>query len=164
MRVIKAALVALVLSVGFAAPVGAGQFEDGFAAYKRGDYATAFRLWRPLADQGIAGAQYNLGLMYANGWGVPQDYVASAKWYRMAADQGIAAAQNNLGVMYRDGQGVPQDYVEAHMWLNLSASASASKERDKAVKTRDMVADRMTPAQLAEAQKLAREWRPASER
>ncbi len=128
MRVIKAALVALVLSVGLAAPVGAGQFEDGFAAYKRGDYATAFRLWRPLADQGIAGAQYN------------------------------------LGVMYRDGQGVPQDYVEAHMWLNLSASASAGKERDKAVKTRDMVADRMTPAQIAEAQKLAREWRPASER
>jgi len=60
-------------------------FEDGVAATLKGDYATAMRLWRPLADQGVASAQYNLGVMYANGQGVPQDYAAAVSWYRKAA-------------------------------------------------------------------------------
>ena len=85
-------------------------------------------------------------------------------WYRKAADQGHAGAQNNLGVMYRDGQGVKQDYVQAHKWLNLAAArypASESENRDKSVKNRDLIAAKMTPAQIAEAQKLAREWKPS---
>ena len=89
-------------------------------------------------------------------YGVPQDYAEALKWYRLAADQGHASAQCNLGVMYANGEGVPQDYVRAHMWFNLSA---AQGDQD-AAKNRDDVAKRMTPAQIAEAQKLAREWQP----
>ena len=94
--------------------------------------------------------------MYANGQGVPQDYAAAVSWYRKAAEQGYAAAQFNLGVMYDKGQGVPQDYVQAHKWWNLAA---ANGDAD-AIKSRDIVAKKMTPAQIAEVQKLAREWKP----
>ncbi len=84
-------------------------FQDGVAAYYRGDYATALREFRPLARQGNAAAQVILGIMYGKGQGVTQDYAEALKWYRMAAVQGYAAAQNNLGLMYRNGQGVTQD-------------------------------------------------------
>ena len=180
------------------APVAApSQFDQGYAAYSRGDFATALSLWRPLADQGNADAQGNLGVMYANGqgvpqdyaaavsWyrkaadqgnadaqfnlgfmysngqGVPQDYAAAVSWYRKAADQGNADAQGNLGVMYAKGQGVPQDYVQAHKWYNLgSARATAAEVRDRNAKNRDIVAAKMTPAQIAEAQRLASAWNP----
>ncbi len=80
---------------------------------------------------------------------------------RKDAVQGCAEAQNVLGFMYGEGQGVPQDYVQAHMWYNLAASKHPLGEvRNKAVKTRDILAEKMTPAQIAEAQKLAREWKP----
>jgi hypothetical protein len=91
--------------------------------------------------------------MYGNGKGVPQDYAEAVKWYKLAAAQGNAYAQYNLGAMYELGQGVPMDDVRAHMWLNLAA---AKGEAD-AVKGRDIVASKMTPQQMAEAQKLARE-------
>ena len=146
--------------LGLMAPAWAG-FYKGVAAYNRGDYATALRELRPLAEQGVAEAQLNLALMYANGRGVPQDYAEAMKWYRKAAEQGHAEAQVNLGIMYQNGKGVPQDYVQAHMWYNLAASRfPLSKDRDEAVKNRDHVAKTMTPAQITEAQKLAREWKP----
>jgi TPR repeat protein len=112
-------------------------------------------------------ASTSLGLMYYKGRGLPQDYAEAIKWYRLAADQGDAAAQGMLGVMYVHGEGVPQDYVQAHMWLNLAASrypASGKVARDDAVKVRDQIASKMTPEQIAEAQKLAREWKPKPER
>jgi hypothetical protein len=97
--------------------------------------------------------------MYDKGQGIPQDYAEAAKWYRKAAEQGVAVAQHNLGFMYDKGEGVPQDYVQAHMWYNLAASRlPPGTDRDKAVKDRDVFAKRMTPAQIAEAQRLAREW------
>ena len=139
------------------------EFDKAVRAYERGDYPTALRLLRPLAKGGNAEAQNNLGLMYATGRGVQQDYTVAAKWYRMAADKGVASAQNNLGVMYTGGQGVQQDYVQAHMWFTLAASsftASEAEERRKVIKNRDAVAADMTPVQIAEAQKLAREWKP----
>ena len=112
-------------------------------------------------EQGDASAQNNLGLMYSKGQGVPQDYGEAVRWYRKAAEQGRASAQNNLGLMYDTGQGVPQDYVAAHMWYNLSAAGSPpGEDRDRAVENRDIVAKRMTPAQIAEAQRLARDWKP----
>jgi TPR repeat protein len=95
--------------------------------------------------------------MYALGQGVPLNYAEALKWFRLAADQGRADAQALLGHMYADGQGVPQDYVSAHMWFNLSAAQG----EQQAARERDNIATRMTPAQIAEAQKLAREWRPA---
>jgi hypothetical protein len=112
--------------------------------------------YRKAAEQGSAIAQYNLGEMYRVGEGVPADSAAAASWYRKAAEQGYARAQNNLGVVYDNGDGVPQDDVLAHMWFNLAAASGFNE----AVRNRDMVARHMTPAQLAEAQKLAREWKP----
>lgn len=141
----------------------ASDFDKAVKAYERGDYPTALRLFRSLAKGGNADAQNNLGLMYAMGRGVEQDYTEAAKWYRMAADKGVASAQNNLGTIYAGGQGVQPDYVQAYMWFTLAATsrtASAGEERSKVVRNRDAVAANMTPEQIAEAQKRAREWKP----
>ena len=125
------------------------------------DYAEAVQWYRKAAEQGVAKAQFNLGLMYDNGLGVTQDYARAGKWYRKAAEQGYATAQFNLGLMYENGEGVPQDYVHAHMWYDLVASRFPPGEhRDRAVNNRDIIAKRMTPAQISKAQKMAREWRP----
>ena len=172
--------------------VAQSAFDRGMASHERGDYSTAVQFFRPLAEQGNAAAQYNLGLMYANGEGVPQNDAEAAKWYRLAAVQGNAPAQYNLGVMYRTGEGVPQDgaeavkwyrlaadqgdvaaqinlglmyqkgegapenYVEAYKWYSLAAAQGQSAVRNN----RDAVRRLMTPAQVAEAQKLAAEWKP----
>ncbi len=147
-------------TLGLTAPAWAG-WDEAEAAYQRGDYATAIREWRPLAEQGDGGAQTNLGFMYSNGLGVTQDYAEAMKWYRKAAERENANAQYNLGVIYNNGQGVSQDYAQAHMWFNLAASRFPPGEgRDRAAKNRDIVAERMTPAQISEAEKLAREWKP----
>ena len=101
--------------------VCAGPYEDARAAAERGDFATALRLWHLLAEQGNGNAQYNLGAMYGQGQGVPQDYNDAAKWFRLSAEQGDASAQNKLGYSYVQGQGVLQDYNEAAKWFRLSA-------------------------------------------
>ena len=122
------------------------------------DNQEAEKLFRQAAEQGNASAQYNLGVMYFNGRGVPQDDVEAAAWYRQAAEQGVVSAQYNLGLVYSEGKGVPQDNVEAHMWLNLASSRSSGADRERSVATRDRVAELMTPADLSEAQRRAREW------
>jgi TPR repeat protein len=99
----------------------AADFKAGLEAYNRGDFAAAVREWQPLAEQGDAHAQYNLGLLYARGKGVPQDYARAAEWYRKAADRGVAVAQYNLGVMYANGQGVPKNAQEAANWFRKAA-------------------------------------------
>ena len=101
-------------------PVVAQDFQKGLAAAQAGDFATALKEWTPLAEAGDVDAQYNLGIMYDNGYGVPQDQKEAVKWYRLAADQGYAGAQYNLGVMYSNGQGVLQDYTEAVKWYRLA--------------------------------------------
>ena len=134
----------------------AGPFEDGVTAYERQDYATAMRLFRPLADQGDARAQSNLGLMYDNGEGVAEDDAESVKWFRKAADQGHARAQFNLGVMYANGEGVTENNVQADKWWNLAAAQGhATAKANKAI-----IEKTMTREQIAEAQKLARDWKP----
>jgi TPR repeat protein len=120
--------------------------------------AAAMSWYHKAAEQGNADAQYELGQIYSEGYGVPQDYAAGANWYRKAAEQGDPHARFQLALMYEDGLGVPQDYATAHMWLNLAA-ASGYKI---AAQARERVAKQMTPAQIAEAQKLAREWKPTS--
>ena len=273
MRSTVAALLVIHLLVifPFAVQVVAGPFEDANDAWRRGDYPTAHRLYKPLAEQGDTLAQIRIGVMYSSGVGVPKDNREAAKWYRKAveqyrkgADKGDAASQHglgnmywfgrgvpldnveavkwwrraagqgyvisqetlafmysrgegvpldkteakkwyrkaaeqgevsdqyslgeiyhsekkypeaamwwrraaeqgdddaqyHLGLLYYNGQGVPQDFVLAHMWLNLSASQS----NESATKNRDLTASKMTPAQIAEAQKLAREWKPKKER
>lgn len=108
-------------------PAVGEQFEDGVAAYDRGDYATALQLFQSLADQGLAEAQFDLAILYANGQGVAQDYVEAAKWYRLAAEQGVAGAQFNLGLLYEFGHGIPQDYASAEKWYRLAAEQSVAQ-------------------------------------
>ena len=185
--------------------VHADAFDDGVVAYERSDYATLLRpsrlataqgdaeaakWYQMAAEQGDSGAQYNLGVMYRDGRGVPQDYAEAGEWFLKAAEQGIAAAQFNIGVMYAGGEGVPQNHTEAvewfylvaeqgygsaqftlglmygigkgvpkdnvpvHMWLTLAAAQG----HEKAQKSREIAAKRMTPDQIAEAQRMAREW------
>ena len=228
-------LLTLLIFLSMAVTAVAGQFADADAAYARGDYATAYRLLKPLAEQGNARAQYdlgfmhekgqgvpkddveavkwfrkaaeqgipkaqfNLGIMYERGKGVPQDYAEAVKWlrraaaqgytkaeynlgfmyakgqgvpkddveaakrWRKAAEEGFARAQYNLGFMYDTGQGVPKDYIQAYMWFSIAASRFHESERENrelAVKSRNLVASKMTPAQIAEAQRLAKEWKP----
>ena len=190
--------------------------QDASTAFFKRDYSTAFKEFKPLAEQGNAEAQFSLGLMYEHAFGVrrdnaeavkwyrkaaeqgqkeaqfslgvmyyvgkqgysesflsemsmplaerelfsltsvPQDYAEAARWYRKAAEQGDPIAQQNLGYMYLYGQGVQQDYIHAYMWLNLSATQAA----DGSAELRDKTAARMTPSQIAEAQRLARKWKP----
>ena len=130
-----------------------GDFDKGFDAYESGDFATALQEWTPLAEQGDADAQYNLGWVYENGQGVQQDYEEAVKWYTLAAEQGDAYAQFNLGLMYDKGEGVPKDSVYAYMWWNIAAAGG-----DKfASESRDSVAKEMTASQIAKAEELARE-------
>ena len=114
-------IVLVLWSVSLALPAWADG-QAGVDAYKRDDYATALREWRPLAEQGDAGAQFYLGTLYAFGRGVPQDYAMARQWYGKAAAQGDVRAQNNLGTLYRDGQGGPQDYATARQWFEKAAA------------------------------------------
>ena len=98
-----------------------GDFQTGHDAYSSGDYETAIAEWQALADEGHAGAQFGMGLLYANGFGVPMDDIQALKWYGLAADQNHAEAQANLGVMYANGWGVTQSDAEAYKWYSLAA-------------------------------------------
>ena len=137
----------------------ASPYEDATAANKRGDHASALKTYQSLAAQGNADAQYNLGMQYAIGQGVPQDYTQARQWYEKAAAQGHELAQNNLAELYYAGLGVPQDNVRAYMWVNLAVAHMTGDEQKQAVENRDDVARRMTPAQIAEANQLAQQCR-----
>lgn len=143
------------------------QFRLGDIYYEgRGvpqDEVEAVCWFRRAAQQGHAEAQFMLGVAYDEGRGVPQDNVEAVRWWHRAAEQGDSAAQYNLGLRYAQGRGVQQDYVQAHKWFNLAAPRFPSfrrEWRDKAVQFREEVASKMTPAQIAEAQRLARKWKP----
>ena len=96
-------------------------FQDGLAAYNSGDYSTAAQEWQPIAERGDANAEYNMGLLYSSGQGVPRDYQMAAEWYEKAAEQGVAAAQYNLAVMYANGDGVPKSNRDAALWFEKAA-------------------------------------------
>ena len=117
---------------------------------------------RSRAEQGDTTAQNTLGMLYHEGDVVLQDYAEAVKWFRLAAEQGNASAQYSLGARYSEGQGVPQDYVQAHKWLNLAASRESVTGilHVGFASARDNVGGKMTPAQIAEAHRLAREWKP----
>jgi hypothetical protein len=182
------AVLAMVTFMLGAMPAWADDLEDANTAYKRGDFATALGLLRPLAEKGNAGAQFNLGVSYFKGEGVAQDNKEAEKWFRLAAqqgyvnaqsslgvmylmrndfkgalpwiqgsaDQGYPPSQSNLGIMYANGQGVAKNYVRAHLWFSLAAAQGDAN----AANNRDSVAKLMTPAQIAEAQKMTQEWKP----
>jgi len=132
--------------------------------YKKGmgvpqDYDEAMKWLRLSADQGNVNGQNSLGGFYENGRGVSQDYATAMKWYRRSAEQGDVAGQFYVGSFYALGKGVPVDNVSAYMWFNLSAAQGDTL----AGVMRNKIATVMTPAQIAEAQKLAREWKPTKQ-
>jgi uncharacterized protein len=135
------------------------------AAYERKDMATAVRLWKVWADRGNAEARTLLGAMYWSGEGVPRDHKEAARLYMLAANQGYARAQNDIGFMLGFGEGIPpRDDVEAYKWLTLAIAHYTAKNEDRLVEARrDLatLAKRMTQAQIAEAERRARDWKPA---
>jgi len=143
----------LALLLGSAGVCWAADFQKGYEAWMEGDIVTGLRELIPSAEQGDIDAQSFLGLMYSLGQGVPQDSRTAVKWYTLAAEQGNVSAQFELGLMYGTGLGVIQDDVYSHMWWNIAASSGD----ETAAGMRDRVAEIMTTAQIAEAQKLARE-------
>jgi hypothetical protein len=129
----------------------------------RQDHVEALKWFRQAAEQGDAVAQFNLGVMYSEGDSVPQDKAAAEKWYRLAADQGNPQAQYNLGLWYAQGESGTPDKVRAYMWFNLAAAGfptSDARDRSLATANRDAIASNMTSEQIAEAQRLARDWKP----
>ena len=145
--------------MSFVAISAAADFNTGLAAYNKGDYVSAAKEWRPLADQGVAAAQFNLGLMYYDGHGVPLDFAQAADWFTKAAEQDYAKAQYDLGAMYGIGKGVKRDYVQAYKWLNLCAA----KGDARCAEQRDLVAKKLKGSQLTIAQRLSSEFTPKKE-
>ncbi|MCY4614013.1 MAG: tetratricopeptide repeat protein [Nitrospira sp.] len=120
------------------------------------DFETARYWYRLAADQGHQSAQNNLGLLYRYGLGVPKNYAKAFRWFLRAAEQGNAAGQNHVGLMFYKGEGVKQDYVQAYKWAFLAAEQGM----DPALEAVSMLEQEMTHAQIAEAEALARAWRP----
>jgi TPR repeat protein len=134
-------------------------FSAGLDAFQKGDYTTAVKEWRPLAEEGDPIAQFNLGLLYLDGHGVPQSDAEAVNWFRRAAEQDYAQAQHNLGAMYGKGQGVKRDFIQAYKWLNICAA----KGNSGCVTQRDLIAKKLKPGQIAEAQRLATLFQPQLE-
>jgi hypothetical protein len=121
------------------------------------DFGPALKLWHQQADQGDAAAQKSLGDSYANGWGVARSYTEAMSWYRKAAIQNDADAQFQIGEMYESGKGIKQDLAQAYMWYSLAVAAGGKFVGGRL----KMLAEKMSPAQIAEGQRLAGEWKPA---
>jgi uncharacterized protein len=158
---VAVAAVLLLSSSGFAQ---AASFRQGVSAFNHQDYASASRVFIPLAEQGLPAAQSYLGFMFETGRGVPQNYTEAAMWYRRAAEQGESLAQYSLGLLYDRGFGVPRDIVEASKWLNLATAAAPRRSREARARIRDAVTSKMTRGEIAQARLRALEWAPARER
>lgn len=137
-----------------ALPVQA-DFAAGLEAYHRGDFQTALVEWRPLAEAGVAEAQFNLGLLFRDGKGVDADPVVAHAWFLGAAEQGYARAQYRVASMYENGEGVEPNLILAHMWFALARD----QKYEDARKRRKRIAERLSPHELAEAEMLARRQR-----
>jgi len=137
----------------------AADFATGLTAYQKGDYVTAAKEWRPLADEGDAPTQYNLALLYLDGHGVAQDNAEAVKWFKRSAEQGYTEAQHDLGALYGAGKGVKRDYMEAYKWMNICAA----KGNGGCVSQRELIAKKLKPAQIAQAQRLSSQFAPKKE-
>jgi uncharacterized protein len=151
---LSAALVVLTAAVPALA-----DFQAGLDAYQKGDFVGAAKEWRPLAEEGDPEAQYNMGLLYLDGKGVPESPAEAANWFRRAAEQDYEKAQHNLGAMYGSGQGLKRDYIQAYKWLNICAA----KGNAGCVTQRDLIAKKLKPRQVEEAQRLATDFKPQKE-
>ena len=129
-------------------------WQEGVAAYKRGDYLEALAKLKPLASKDDVDAQVFIGFMYERGQGVQQDYRQALAWYLKAAEQGDVQMQSKLGVIYGNGRGIPQDFVQAHKWYSLAELAGNEDAREN----RKMAERMMSHEQIEKAQKLAGTW------
>src|SRR5271154_4270679 len=129
-RLTRTLLGVLMITLVLVSAAVAGPYEDGTAAQFNGDYASALRLWRPLADQGDTRAQYGVGSMYERGQGVPQNYAEAARWYHRAAELGDVSMQFDLGSMYHFGQVVSQNYTEAVRWYRRAADQGSIRAQN----------------------------------
>ena len=134
-----------------------GEWDQARTAHERGDYAAEVAIVRPLAEKGSPAAQFNLGVLYDQGKGVPQDDALAMQWYRKAAEQGLPQAQINLGIMYEQGQGMKADYVQAYFWYALADTQGDSQ----APQAKQDIAKKMTPAQIEDAERRVREFKAA---
>jgi TPR repeat protein len=147
-----------IASLAVAAPP-TGDFAAGLAAYQKQDYSGALKEWQPLADGGSRDAQYNVALLYVDGKGVVRNYEEAAKWFERAANQGQLGAQHNLGAMYGKGDGVKRDYVQAYKWLSICAAQNYAG----CAAQRDLIEKKLKGSKLADAQRLASDWKSAEE-
>lgn len=124
------------------------------SAHERGDYATEVAVIQPLAEQGSVYAQFNLGVLYDQGQGVPQSDTLAMQWYQKAAEQGLPQAQVNLAIMYREGQGLPSDLKRAYFWFALAESQGDWQ----APQAKKDLAKRMTPTEVEEVERQVKDW------
>ncbi len=148
-------LTVIIFTIVFAVfPVYADDLRGKYNPLDQKKDKVVFEMLKPLAEQGNATAQYRLGQFYFLGRGVPKDEKEAVKWLQRAAEQGVPEAQLNLGVSYYAGVGVTQDSIQAYKWFSIAGAFG----NEVAQKRLSVVERTMTPAQIAEAQKLAREW------
>ncbi len=144
---------------GLAGPALA-DFKAGVEAANKGAWAIVVREFTALAEQGDSAAQFNLGLIYANGRGVAKNDIQALIWYSKAAHQTHAQAQANLAFMYATGRAVPQDLITAYMWASLAMSHAQGSTRQAAAKFRATFAAAMTPDDVAAAERRVKAWKP----
>ena len=150
----------LAMTVAGASPVHAG-FDEGMAYYQKGDYFRALSELKPEAEAGNALAQVQVAGIYHYGLVSAANYAEALKWYRKAADQGNADAMLGLGVMYNLGQGVEKDPIQSFKWLTLAANRlPQGPDRNRIMSALDTMKEQMSDADLARAQKLAKDWVP----
>jgi uncharacterized protein len=154
-------IVLVTLAVGSTA--NASQLRKGLAAFQRSDFTRAATLLRLPAKQGNPQAQAVLCFLYTYGRGVPQSYDEAAFWCVRSAEQGNTEGQYQLGLLFNKGHGVPENYVQAYKWLNLAAARASGSKKDFSYRIRDAVASKMSPKQIAKAQRLAVAFRPIAE-
>ncbi len=155
----KKHVLALILMAGLTSPALA-DFKAGVEAANKGAWTTAVREFTPLAEQGDSAAQFNLGLIYANGRGVAKNDIQALIWYSKAAHQTHARAQANLAFMYATGRAVPQDLIAAYMWASLAMSHAQGSTREAAARFRATLASGMTPDNVAAAERRVKAWKP----
>ncbi len=169
----SAALLGLIAATLFAALSEPRARADSFAetvaaqaadaAYEEGDHTAAAAFWHELAEDGDAIAQFNLGLLYETGRGVPADPEAAAGWYERAALQGVPSAQINLGALYFEGRGLPQDLERAFYWLEVAANGTDDAARDEAAQAAATVASLLDETGLEAVRAEARAFAPRTE-
>ena len=148
----------------------AKEVQKGIEAYNVGDYSTCISMCMPDAEKGdpvaqfcvgrlsaeggYAPAQFNLGVMHANGWGVPMDDVEAARLYALSAEQGFLPGINGIAYVKSRGIGIPKDVIEGYMWYDVAAQLGDYEANAK----RDTLAEKMTEEELTLAKSKATAW------